>query len=567
MKKIDNYEIYDFIKTLIKTRLDCGENLLKLTEFNNTCMWWTADTLFCDFFLKRKLNGQDPNAVRLNNNLLLKLAFNSNFIILYKYIGIYILFIYNLLLKSIISIVVRSRDISRNPKSANRILFVSQDTQWKSVITKNGSRKTDLFFDQILLGLSETGFEPIGINLIYLNPIIGLKVFIDKNKNWAFQQECLNMYWTINAFLSEVNALKYFDKKWEFLANDKKFRDLCCIEGLNLYDEILMELRIYFYILFPFLIQQIEMCRLLIRDKKPRLMILLAGSFWWERAIVIAAKLERIPTLAIQHGVFSGDNKSYMYTEDEISRGGSIEYPYCQIPDRFAVFGNYYKELLTEFSAYPESSVIVTGSPKYDHLVKSDFPYSKDDFLAKFGIPSYYKIILWTTQCHDLDDSENIRNLSCISASIKSLDNALLIIRQHPNETKEHTKRIHDYIQKYQLKALLMPRTLDIYELLYSCDLLMTKHSTTAVEALILDKPVLILNLSGRPDVIDFVKEGVAKGVYDEDDLEDTIKSLLANDSDLKKMRPRYLYKYLYNKDGNATARVIELIKEIAKKD
>ena len=49
---------------------------------------------------------------------------------------------------------------------------------------------------------------------------------------------------------------------------------------------------------------------------------------------------------------------------------------------------------------------------------------------------------------------------------------------------------------------------------------MLTKDSTTAMEAIALNKPVIVLNLGGEPDVVDYVEHCVALGVYKEEDLE-----------------------------------------------
>jgi glycosyltransferase involved in cell wall biosynthesis len=86
-----------------------------------------------------------------------------------------------------------------------------------------------------------------------------------------------------------------------------------------------------------------------------------------------------------------------------------------------------------------------------------------------------------------------------------------------------------------------------------------------AMEAVALNKPVIILNLSGEPDVVDYVEQGVALGVYKEGELKPTIEKLLKDDSELAKNRKKYIEKYLYKIDGKATERVVKLIEEMIK--
>jgi CDP-glycerol glycerophosphotransferase (TagB/SpsB family) len=121
------------------------------------------------------------------------------------------------------------------------------------------------------------------------------------------------------------------------------------------------------------------------------------------------------------------------------------------------------------------------------------------------------------------------------------------------------------YKKDKSFKPIIVGKEVNTYELLNACDLAITKWSTTGLEAIALNKPLLILNLGGEPDRVEYVKEGVALGVYNEKDLTPTIEKSLKDDSELAKNRGKYLEKYLYKIDGKATERVVNLIGEMIK--
>ena len=156
---------------------------------------------------------------------------------------------------------------------------------------------------------------------------------------------------------------------------------------------------------------------------------------------------------------------------------------------------------------------------------------------------------------------ENIVNFETAFNCIDNLkeEDITLIIKQHPGETNKYTKLIYRFLKKYKINVIITAKDADTYELIYACDVLMTKSSTTVLEAILLDKPVIVLNLSGERDVINFVQEGVAKGVYNQTSLEPTIVNLLSND-DLKIYRQKFISNHLFKNDGRATSRVIQAI-------
>ncbi len=63
------------------------------------------------------------------------------------------------------------------------------------------------------------------------------------------------------------------------------------------------------------------------------------------------------------------------------------------------------------------------------------------------------------------------------------------------------------------------------------------------MEAIALNEPVIVLSLSGEPDPVEFVQEGVAMGVYQEEYLELAIESLLIDDSELARNSKQYIEK------------------------
>jgi glycosyltransferase involved in cell wall biosynthesis len=227
--------------------------------------------------------------------------------------------------------------------------------------------------------------------------------------------------------------------------------------------------------------------------------------------------------------------------------------------DYFLCTGVYFKAL-KEFSKTAKK-VVVTGQPRYDVLYHADKIYDRTKIMRDLGLNSNKKMVLWTTSTHSLSLEKNLKCIKAVYNTISSLKDVQLVIKLHPEEDQNASL----YKEDKPFKPVIVEGRADTYALLYACDLMITKSSTTATEAVALNKPVIILNLSGEPDPIDSVKEGVALGVYKEEDLKTAIEKLLKDDSELAKNRKHYIEKYLYKIDGKATERVINLIEEMIK--
>jgi hypothetical protein len=228
----------------------------------------------------------------------------------------------------------------------------------------------------------------------------------------------------------------------------------------------------------------------------------------------------------------------------------------------FADYSFVHGEEYRKFSNFKArlGEIIVTGQPRYDIINDAWKVYSREDFCRRYNIKSNNKIILWATQCHGLSNEENIKNFKAIFGAMKNLIGMTLIIKQHPAEGEDYTNMMNSYIHDYKINALITPKNSDTLEQIFISDLMITRASTTAIEAIAMNKPVIVLNLSNEPDPVEYINEGVAKGVYREEDIGPAIKGLLEDDSDLAAYRMAYINKYLYKIDGKATQRVMDII-------
>lgn len=289
----------------------------------------------------------------------------------------------------------------------------------------------------------------------------------------------------------------------------------------------------------------------IIKKIQPKAVFLSCEYGDFHRALTHIANKEKIFVFALQHGVLNP--KGYMLNQEKE--------PKRILPNITFVYGQHDYETLINKSIYKPEQIIVSGQPRNDVLFYANKNYSKEDFLKRYNIPLENKIVLWTTQFDVFSEEETEKSLKTVINSIKKIKKVALIIKQHPTEDEKITNLIKSYIKDDEISALLVPKKSDIYEQLFICDLMITKFSTTAMEAVTLNKPVIVLNLSGKPDLANFVEEGIALGVYNEKEFIPTVEKLLKNNKLLEENRNKYIKKYLYKMDGKATERVVKEIK------
>lgn len=228
------------------------------------------------------------------------------------------------------------------------------------------------------------------------------------------------------------------------------------------------------------------------------------------------------------------------------------------LSDYFCVSGSQSESLKQRFLK-DTKRIVLTGQPRFDNLAKADELFDRNEIRRKFGLAADRKTLLWTTETHALSLEENKENISTVYDAVNSLENVQLVIKLHPAEDQEALL----YRQDQSYSPIIVKGNQDVSELLYICDAMITKFSTTAIEAAILNKPIIVLNLSAEPDIMPYVEKGVAIGVYEKGALVSAIKDVIYKEEvrgKLAKGREEFVYEYAYLQDGKASERVANLM-------
>ena len=547
-------ELDDLIHNLYSTPLSCGKNLFQLTTYDNLSMIWITHASF-QTFLRNLL--KEEKTTRQSSR--------SRKLTIYKRAGIYLELLFDVALHMISSVLLFIYDTrSKNPPSYPTVLLYSHDLQWRKMrdAQKNITRKTDIYFDAIIQKAQDK-FTIITTKSIDYDeqPFQGIRKLREKLKLWNIPIKPLNIYWRLDVWKKKYKSFKFFKQRFQDLQRDQVFRKLCRINGKDFSKEILHELDFYFTMKFPRGVGYIALGRNMLKFLRPQLVMLADEYIWKPKSyIVIAAKLEGVPSLALQHGIIYPTHTGYKYQKKDISPKGHFTSPYAPLPDKTVVYGTYHKHLLTEISAYPKQSVLVTGQPRYDALYEAKETYSKQEYIKRYGINPKERIVLWTTQLKGTSDEENALTIETVCTAIKSLKNVCLVIKQHPDEGQEYTALLQEYTKRFDVNAIIPSRFSDTNEHLFAADVVIGKTSTTLMEAVILQKPAIVLNLSGQPDEVEYVPEKVALGVYQKDTLAPAIQKLLIDDAELASHRENYIERYLYKIDGKSTERVLDVM-------
>ena len=225
----------------------------------------------------------------------------------------------------------------------------------------------------------------------------------------------------------------------------------------------------------------------------------------------------------------------------------------------FAVIGDRYREAFIEVGTKP-SNVFVSGPVFMDEIV----PYlghvgDDEDNISQILIatPS-------TMRNRDISEGEYAVFIEKLFREINAVGEVDIIVKQHPNENspdlyKKMAKRVGCviYVNTSQQKK-------DLYTLIRDSDLVVSCGSTVSVEAMIMQKPTIVIDLfDDSRDVI--LNDKRVMHVSLNEDFTKIVKDILQNDKDVVATQNGVIHECLYKVDGHANERVVDKIKMLTK--
>jgi glycosyltransferase involved in cell wall biosynthesis len=147
--------------------------------------------------------------------------------------------------------------------------------------------------------------------------------------------------------------------------------------------------------------------------------------------------------------------------------------------------------------------------------------------------------------------------------AVEALPGVRALVKPHPAEPPSaYEAALHAAGAR---RVAVLPAGADLVELMQAADALVTVESLSAVEALVLGRPVVVLNMPTH--LRDLVDHDVAVGVAAGEDPGPALRAVLfdpATAERLRRARARYLSDFAMGVDGQATARIAGLLRETA---
>ena len=401
----------------------------------------------------------------------------------------------------------------------------------------------------LLNQINQSGFQPVLINFrkssIYnlksINYLRKSKSAVVIPKDWLTKTEFNEFEKNKILFLKKINNI--IKNKIIFLSfkyNDidishflqKKLNQLL----IQRYDEYLMEI----------LIAETIQSR---NDVQSILALNLSG----ENEKIFSNIGKKIPILLLQHG-FSNFTKSISYFD--------ILEDFDLAKDKILVWGDVVKEYLINIKKIDETKIIVTGSPKYDYYNYKSKKKTKKKIILVTLRPIInhmdgQRIILFDRY------NDILQKIIKISKNNSKIE---IIFKLHPQQNSSNSI-IKDMIKTN--KKIKFFQHEPIKKLLENCDLhvnIATDNfdaSTTILEAMLLKKPTLNIQLQNNLFEFEFIKDNAIKTINYDENISKKIFNLFDEklSHQLIKNSQKHLIRYMKYRDESS----LKLINEISK--
>ena len=265
-----------------------------------------------------------------------------------------------------------------------------------------------------------------------------------------------------------------------------------------------------------------------------------------------------IPVILLQHA-FANYTKSVSYFD--------ILDDYHLIKHKIAVWGDIIKDYLIHVKAIPENKIIVSGSPKYDSYSK----IKKNKKNQKIMLVTLRPIITHMEGPRIELYEKYEKTLHKLIQISKDVENLQIIFKLHPQQNISNQIIINMIKENDGIKILQFE---PIKELLADCDLHVNiapdnfDASSVILEAMMMGKPTLNIQLQKNEIEFEFIKDNAIKSVYYDANIERSVLDLISyhGTDELFSNSQNFLNKYMKNR-GNAAKKLIDSIEDLIVKN
>jgi hypothetical protein len=287
---------------------------------------------------------------------------------------------------------------------------------------------------------------------------------------------------------------------------------------------------------------------------RPRLVVTYAEAGGWGRALVLEARRRGIASAGVQHGFIYRHWLNYRHEDDEVRPSpANAEDRGFPRPDLTVLFDGYAEAHLERAGRFPKASLRVTGSPALDRLSAALAAVAAADRdAARRAIGAGQHVALVVSKYGQI-----ARELPALIAETEATPGLVLVIKPHPAETAAP----YETAARGASRVRIAPAELDLARLLSVARVVVTVHSTVAIDAMVLGIPALVVGLP--TNLSPFVEAGAMAGATTGDEAAALLARVCVDEpyrANLLASARRFAEQWGIRSDGQAAVRAGEAI-------
>jgi hypothetical protein len=293
--------------------------------------------------------------------------------------------------------------------------------------------------------------------------------------------------------------------------------------------EIVTQTRIYTDIYFD-----------LIENIKPDVVVLLNEISLPERLTGLVSAITGTPSVSIQHGLYIG----YVYRK--------------LATDKVIVWGDEPKKFWEKTGCQPERIVSV-GALAHEKWAA----WKEKDSSAPPAIKPHV-LFLGQNPAAFISQETHRKTINAVFHATQTLPQYHFIVKPHPGEDIKPYKTALQELQSQSNVELVTSSVVE--NAIRQSDLVITVFSTAGLEAMLMGKPVIVLNLSEESSIAPYA--AAAELVESKESLSRSIQTILEDPvrrQFLISAGNKYADEYFGKMDGQAAQRAVQVIQEIAR--
>ena len=369
----------------------------------------------------------------------------------------------------------------RIPDMKNKIIFASYQNYRRQIYDPRTqeSKVGEFLLDEIVRMLRISPGDSVGIDFFS-------RVMADDSALKARLADDSLVWFPADALLAGNPGPDHteFLASFEDVISSESFLSLFVFRDIAFGEHMLPFLKeLLFAYYLPYWLNLIDSLENHMSSNRPRAVVIFYETAPTSLALISACRKLGIKTVSMQHGIIHASHPLYMH-DDVYSTDNPDGFI---LPDRMLLFGEMTRRHLLD-NNYPEDALVTFCNPRF--LGMQDIKDSNVRTLSRHGLPAEKKkIILFAPPgLGDYASSEKNYNRDVLERLLSGMtDELFLIVKPHPSDDADFYARILNRHGKNNVKII----NSDVIELISISDVLISTFSTTIIDAMCLETPVI----------------------------------------------------------------------------